>query len=323
MANRTVQGLLSMDMESHMMKFHRSCFGTLTRTALPCGLFVLLGFGQAAAVPPPRPLEIRLDMASGVVVGQVVRVERIVSPDGAHRTRATLSVKETLKGAPAKTIESAAYYEGLTAGDSGIWLIGADGQIIWPHGHLPEEQKAEVQRILKILADRKWSGELRGIKAWAAVLTPPPNPNSFVLLFVVKNCSTGDIFLPRPNCRADILTARAKRDDGKEFTFPLKDGEPCKTIHCDRLPAGQLDYLACYWKENTKLLPGKYQVTLTYRNACDGELLTAVGMQAPPVDAWKGELRAPPIELVVPAPEMQPNPVRPANTAERQKPGVH
>jgi hypothetical protein len=245
------------------------------------------------------------------VLGQVIRVEEMESPDGRRRTRTTLSVKETLKGVPLKTIESARYvYDRLTVGDSGIWLIDAAGQMIWPHGYLREAQKAEVQRILKLLAERRWSGELHGIQAWAGVLTPPETPDGFTLLFVVRNCSKGDIFLPRANCRADILTASVKRDDGKEFTFPLKSGEPCRTIHCDRLPPGQLNYLASgyiHTKGDKRFPPAaRYQVTLTYRNTRDGELLVAVGMQGPPVDAWRGELSAPPIELTLRTPAENP-----------------
>ncbi len=244
-------------------------------------------------------------MATGVVLGQVVRVEKVRLADGKERTRTTLSVKEMLKGVPLKTIESTAYgYDWLMVGQTGIWLIGAAGQMIWPHGYLREDQKAEVQRILKFLAERKWSEEVHGIQAWAGVLTPREEPDSFTLLFVVRNCTKGDIFLPRANCRADILTASVKRDDGKDFTFPLKDGEPCNVIHCDRLPPGQLNYVASHYvftKRDKRFPPGsKCQVTLTYRNALDGELLVAVGRQGPPVDAWKGELSAPQIELALP-----------------------
>ncbi len=287
------------------------CSGKLVRTTLYLGLFVLLGLGQAAAVPPPQPLEIRLDMASGVVLGQVARVEKTEEPEGKPRTRTTLSVEETLKGKPLKTVGSTAYgYERLSAGDRGIWLIDAAGQLVWPHGHLPETQKAVVQRILKALADRKWSGEVNGIQAWAGVLSPPEDPDGFTLLFVVRNSSKGDVFLPRANCRADILTAGVKLDDRTEFSFPLKSGEPCKAIHCDRLPPGQLHYVASHYvhtKGDRRFPPAaKYQVTLTYQNAGDGVLLVAVGMQAPPVDAWKGELSAPPIELALRTPAEPP-----------------
>ena len=289
------------------------------------GLFVLLGAGHATAVPIPRPLEIRLDMARAVVVAKVIRVVKTDSADGTRWIRTTLSVKETLKGDATRTMESRTAHSPCTVGDSGIWLIGADGQMIWPHGFLPEAQKPEVQRILKVLAERKWSGELHGIKAWAGVLTARETPDGFTLLFVVKNCSGGDIFLPRANCRADILTAKVKRKDQKEFAFPLKNGPPCDTIHCDRLPAGQHDYLASYYvhtKGKKEWLSGKYEVTVTYRNKRNGELLTAVGMPAPRVEAWKGELSAPPFELVVPSPRTQPNPAQPGNAASARKGGV-
>ena len=284
----------------------KRCADRLSR-ALPAivssGLFVLLGTGHASAVPPPRPLEIRLDMARAVVVAKVIRVVKTDSADGSQGTRTTLSVSETLKGAAAKTIESRTAHSPHAVGDSGIWLIDADGQMIWPHGFLPEAQKPEVKRILKILAERKWSGELHGIKAWAGVVTPSKTRDGFTLLFVVKNCSGGDVFLPRANCRSDILTATIRRKDGKRFGFPLKSGPPCKTIHCDRLLTGQLDYLTSHYvhtKGKKEWLPGKYEVTVTYRNSRNGELLTAVGIPAPRVEAWKGELSARPFELVVP-----------------------
>ena len=69
-------------------------------TAAIGGLLLLLGAGQAGAVPPPGPLEVRLDRAKAVALGEVVRAEDSISTDGRRWTRTTLSVKEMLKGEP-------------------------------------------------------------------------------------------------------------------------------------------------------------------------------------------------------------------------------
>ena len=285
-------------------------FGKVLHTTLASGLFVLLGAGQAGAVPTPGPLEVRLDGAKAVVLGEVIRVENTDSADGTHWTRTTLSVKEVLKGDAAETIESRSRstesgHLGLhTVGNSGIWLIGADGRIAYPHGHLREAQKPDVQRILKMLAERKWSGEVNGLKAWATVIDRQfaGRPG---ILFAVMNCSKGEIFVPRPNCRPGILTASVKSADAKDVVFDLRRGEPCKALHCDRLPAGEITYLISgysYIDPNSKLPAGKYHVVLTYRNAHEGVLLRPVGVKGEPVHAWKGELPAPPIEMVLTGP---------------------
>ena len=272
---------------------------------------MLLGAGQGAAVPIPGPLEVRLDRAKAVVLGEVIRVENTDSADGTRWTRTTLSIKEVLKGDATDTIESRGRYTesghlGLhTVGNSGIWLIGADGRIAYPHGHLREAQKPDVQRILKMLAERKWSGGINGLKAWATAIDRQfaGRPG---ILFAVMNCSKGEIFVASPNCRPGILTARVKGADGKDSVFDLRRGEPCKVLHCDRLPAGEIKYLisgCSYIDPNRKLRAGKYQVVLTYRNAHEGVLLRPVGVKCEPVDAWKGELRAPPIEMVLTGPK--------------------
>ena len=281
--------------------------GKVLHATLAWGLFVLLGAGQAGAVPTPGPLEVRLDRAKAVVLGEVIRVKNTDSADGTRWTRTTLSVKEVLKGDAADTIESRSRstesgHLGLdTVGNSGIWLIGADGRIAYPHGHLQEAQKPDVQRILKMLAGRKWSGETNGLKAWATVIDRrfAGRPG---LLFAVMNCSRGEIFVPRPNCRPGILTASVTSAGGKDVVFDLRRGEPCKALHCDRLPAGEITYLISgysYIDPNGKLPAGKYHVVLTYRNADEGVRLRPVGVKGEPVDAWKGKLRAPPIEIVL------------------------
>ena len=189
----------------------------------------MLGAGQAGAVPIPGPLEVRLDRAKAVVLGEVIRVKNTDSDDGTRWTRTTLSVKEVLKGDATDTIQSRSGYSesghlGLhTVGNSGIWLIGADGRIVYPHGHLQEAQKPDVQRILKMLARRKWSGQVNGLKAWATVIDRrfAGRPG---LLFAVMNCSKGEIFVPRPNCRPGILRPCTRRPSGSRR--PLSGASP-------------------------------------------------------------------------------------------------
>lgn len=271
---------------------------------------MVLGAGQAGAVPPPGPLEVRLDRAQAVVLGEVVRVETTVSADGTRWTRTTLSVEEMLKGDAADKVETRSLHGesvelGLDrVGSSGIWLIGADGRAAYPHGRLRGAQKPVVRRMLTMLAERKWSGEVHGLKAWAAV-TGHPAAGRAGMLFAVTNCSGGELFVPRPNCRPGILTARVKSADGKEAVYDLRQGEPCKVLHCNRLAPGEIRYLIAgysYIDPKGELPAGRYRIVLTYRNAQDGVRLRPVGVKGEPVDAWKGELTAPPAEMVLASP---------------------
>ena len=62
--------------------------------------------------------------------------------------------------------------------------------------------------------------------------------------------------------------------------------------------------------------PGKYRAVLTYKNSEDGVRLRPVGVKGEPVKVWKGELRAPTIEmeLTKPQEEMEPQKDAPADT---------
>lgn len=119
------------------------------RRAILLGLFIIVNLSRATAGPLPMPLEVDLDMARHIVTGRLTQINDSNVQNGICWGRATVEVKEILKGAPAKTIDFLVVsyiepnYGGPSilhvnkVGDSGIWLIGRERII----DLLPEEHK--------------------------------------------------------------------------------------------------------------------------------------------------------------------------------------
>lgn len=290
---------------------------TVLKAALGAA-FIFVGTYQAAAGPLPMPLEAHLDMATQVVVGRITRIQETDSGPGERRGRATVAIKEVLKGTPAKTVsfvvemetrvpnsdsEAMAPRETHKVGDFGVWLID-DDCVSAPYGLLPGDRTEEIRRILKAFEKRKWSERVNGLRAWAMVVRPESLANP-VIIFAVKNDSDAGIFVPREFYHG-FINASLTGQDGHVSCYVLGKMAQPKRLFCERLPPGKILYLHpdysfidLAWQQSVP--PGKYSVVLSCTNTQeDGE---TKGMKRHSVrcTAWKGELKAPPVELVLPA----------------------
>jgi hypothetical protein len=281
------------------------------------GFVALAIYDGAGAGPLLPPIEVDLDLAKHIVIGQITAIEEIdVKPgdgEGVRWGRATVAVKEVLKGAPAQTVNfrvasGLKNYGGSSpphlrrVGDSGIWLIGSHGAVMWDFGLLPEDRKTDVMEILKKLEERIWSEPVNGLRAWATVVYPDYYRNP-VIIFAVKNVSDADIFLPVA-FEAGFVNVIVTSQDGKISEYKLGSvANESKSVFCCKLSAGEITYLHpnvsfidLKWRQN--LPPGKYTVVVLCKNEKEGEIadkpISRVG-----VAAWKGELKAPSVQLVL------------------------
>ena len=283
------------------------------------GLFVLANAGPIVA-GPAWVLEVDLDAAARVFVGQIVSIEADgndsqTRPSEVHYGRATIAVKEVLKGEPAEFVAARVitrvdlYPEPGPAsppqirrvGDVGIWLIGT------AHGNqlLPERQKADIVKILNALNKKNWSQPVNGLRAWAVLV----DQDLGGIIVAVNNVSKADVFMPLPGGAKvpaepgkGICTVAATGEDGKTVELGLgAEYSRDKAIPCEKLLPGKTRYLHLDyrfgpgWRQ--KLLPGKYSVVVTYKNEReDGYLLSSPSEQVKP---WNGELKTLPVEFVL------------------------
>ena len=111
-------------------------------------LLIFAGGKQVVAGPLPMPLEVHLDLAEHIVVGKLTQMQEtdVRRGNGVRWARATVTVRETLKGQSAKALSFLAAslvdpnYGGSSPphvykkGDSGIWIIlpgGGDLAYVW------------------------------------------------------------------------------------------------------------------------------------------------------------------------------------------------
>ncbi len=288
----------------------------------------------------PPPIEVRLETAKWVVVGQVTKIDasKVQQNDpGVRWGLATVAVKEVLKGSAVKSIDfpvptafTPPDYGGtlqlftheVLVGQSGIWVQGQ------PAFFLFEGQRPDVRRILQALKEKKWSEPVHGLRAWALVIYPyDPNlaahgagmparfptvhPGLPGIIFAVKNVSDADIYLPLVEYRHDaaaapgFFTATVKGAGGKTLEFSLDAAHPrSKRIPCAKLSPGETTYVHPGQWRRDKLSPGKYSAVVTYKNdRADGEVRD--GSSPPPVTAWTGELKAPPVEFTLTADDIR------------------
>ena len=304
-------------------------------------IFVALtGTYRAYAGAVPMPLEARLDMAKDVVVGELIKIEETDAQPvggGVHWGRATIAVKETLKGISTKTVQclvvsrvdpiyrgAAQGWRTFRVGDSGIWLIGLyESYGLNSEELISENLKADIQRILKMLADRKWSEPVNGLQAWSVVVHPDYHPNP-VIIFAVRNTSKSDIFFPHETTPS-FVTVAANIQDGKATNMILYRGEQRERVFCNKLSAGETRYvhpgssfIDLSWPEQ-RLPAGKYFVVVGCKNTQEGEAAGAPG-QTVPVTAWKGRLEALPVELVLAADETKKKSAQQSSPAVTVKP---
>jgi hypothetical protein len=230
---------------------------------------------------------------------------------------ATVAVKEVLKGSAVKKIEFPVVLEDLlvrqggplraqilpirSVGQSGIWISGR------PVEFCNVAQAPAVRRILQALKENKWSEPVNGLRAWALV-----DERVSGIIFAVKNVSNEVIYLPRSRYPREpaapgpgLFAATVKSTSGKTLEFSLDAARPrSERIPCEKLSPGETTYLHPGQWRRDKLSPGKYSAVVTYKNdRADGEVRDR--SSPPPVTAWTGELKAPPVAFVLTADDIR------------------
>ena len=282
-------------------------------------LFIFAGGTRVLAGPPPMPLDVHLDFAEHVVVGELTQMQETdVSNEWVHYSRATVAVRETLKGQPTKTLSFrvaswvSRNYGGSSPlrvykkGDSGIWVIKPGDGISRAYGLLAKDRRSDVQRILKSLEGRKWSNQVGGLKAWSGVVQYGYYRNP-VIIFAVKNVSNADIYYP-VELEPGVVTATAESSDKTVFEYPIVKRPHRKDVFCRKISPGKTVYLHPEYSfidlaRRSELPPGEYKVIVAYQNARNGETASEPGRRVP-VEAWKGKLEAPAVKLLL-APEQE------------------
>jgi hypothetical protein len=252
------------------------------------------------------PLVCHLDLAERIVIGKIVKMGPLqAKPGGIVRDcTATVEVRETLKGKPAKTIDITvagwlnrkhAHFMASPppvrkVGDDGIWLINPP----WSHlaGLSSISQRDTYRKLLAELNSRKWSKEVNSLRAWAKMVHyPHHNPRRSILIFAVQNASKKKVMY-RALFRACVLRLSARDERGKVYAKPV--GTPAGNL-IRWLDPQQVAYVHPGWsfvrpeRHLPPLPPGKYSLTVTFESKGG----------AP--DMWKGKVSAPPVTLVVPA----------------------
>ena len=297
---------------------------------IPTWLWVITIAGLALVARPHQadggfwalPLEAELDLAEAIVVGRLVKTEPLRKQHGGSMvvSKGTISVRETLKGKPAKErsvtivtrldrdvgMEMQSPPRTYGIGTDGIWAI-VGGRPSHGYGVLAGRRLGEVKAIVKRLSERKWSRKANGLRCWAGVVDVGRRHrrgrSRVGLIFAVRSVSERTIYLPR-SPYANVVTIVAEDEAGKKHALSgigdRIDGEP--PLVCRPLRSGETRYMHPdgedygYIVVHDTLPPGKYKATASLRNGLDGAL-PATGKA---VDAWKGTLLAPPVTLVLP-----------------------
>ena len=294
---------------------------TETLRAFFSGLLLVIGLAPCAAGPGPLPQEAFIDTVKQIFVGQITRIKdapEVRTSQGVRMGRATASIQETLKGSPSKTVQflivsqvgpdygGAPDMRSHKVGESGVWFLSEDAEGLRAEGLMPAERKQEVQRTLNMLANRKWSPPINGLRAWAAAVLPDHHNNP-VIIFAVNNVTPSPIYVPFHATRG-LITVAAVDKAGKTREYVLGNtGTGNTTVFCQKLAPGKTVYLhpdASFidlaWKQG--LPPGEYTVVVKCQNAKEGETTGRPGEKVH-VEAWKGHLQAPAVQLLLPEPD--------------------
>src|SRR5579863_8519033 len=169
--------------------------------AIPASAATAQTLPSYATAPPPGRTMVEfvssLDQASLVVIGKITALERLPDQSNywdhgnfADWGRATVEVKETLKGNPSpqasfivEMAENSVTSNGARmpnlrhVGDSGIWLVDSSNVIFRSYGRMDERNRDDVTRALRMLSSRKWSEPPHRLPRLGFVVTNgPPHP---------------------------------------------------------------------------------------------------------------------------------------------------
>ena len=296
---------------------------------------LLMTATQTFACPPPMPLEVHIDLAQYIVVGEITQLQdtTVRHGDGVQWGQATVTVRDTLKGNATNAfsfIVATRHFSEDGAGwcspphvykigDSGIWVVQPDNFITHgSFGLLSETRTNEVRRILARLAHRTWSDAVGGLLAWAGTVHSEYRGHP-VIIFAIRNCSDADILYP-VEMSPGAVTATAVSKEDEAFKYTPMDKSYRERAFCRRISPGQTVYLHPDYSYidlalRLKLPPAVYKVVVTYENSSEGETSRRIARSADghrgashvPVPSWKGKLEAPPVDLVLTASESTTN----------------
>lgn len=289
------------------------------------GMILLIGVRSVIAGPVPMPAEAHLDLAKSVVVGQITQITPldVQIAQGVHYGRATIVVKEMLKGSSDTTIKAIVatsygpeFNQGAAnepehphkVGDSGIWLLSPIAEGLFAgtaEDFFPEQRKADIQRMLKELAQRKWSEPVNGLRA-SAMVVPLEDSANCVIIFAVNNATNKDLYIP-VEWSPGLVQVSAKNEQGNVFNFVLRlpDAADSGKLYCSKLSPGQIAYLHPDYSyidlaRRQNLAPGKYSVVVSCKNErTAGEASGIRPGASVPITAWKGECSAPAVDLSI------------------------
>jgi hypothetical protein len=287
-------------------------------------VYLVLGLAdRVIAGGMATPIAEQLDMAQSVVLGRVtllVDKRDIHRSSGLRHASATIAIDKTLKGGSRKSISclvisrvdrgymSAKPVREVHVGDHGIWLIWrgellASGRSL----RLLENDEGLVRRTLAMLARRKWSKPVNGLKAWAGVLEPDypsnVNPSSPIIALAIKNVQQKETYVPWMFGMGSIDAYATCRDG--TVLHVLISGSISDGNYCKRLNPGETVYLmpelrGLGFRWNEAFQAGTYWVTLSCSSEeTVGYVDTKANLNVK-VMSWKGKLNAPTVKVVIP-----------------------
>jgi hypothetical protein len=256
----------------------------------------------------PWPIEVELDHADRVVVGKITDINQLrLDPNSRWEYgTATIAVSNTLKGPIANIIEIGVVIDDKSGigGGSQIPVIRHIGDSsVWIGTHLvPGSSQKDIEQKLDYLAKRKWTSPSNGLEVWVGVFSNsvrklgpvPRNPQPW-LAFAIRNVSDHDIY-----CPFNALAGKAVGETGQTFSarsVGLLTG--ISDASCAKLSPGSIRYLRNEFFQSCfkEAAPGKYKVSFIYENSLDIVCAPAIKPGEPPIQAWKGTLEPPPIEI--------------------------
>lgn len=305
------------------MRTHVNAFKGIPGMALYLALPAQLA--AQADFPPTVPPD-SVDLAVRIVMGEIVRIEQTTETWGSkvRLGKAVVLVKEVLKGPPSSNLSfitptwtDPSYnpprpLKVHTVGMKGIWMVASNGWAV-NSGPMPESYRKDVLQTLKKLEERTWSDESHGLKLWAGLWKHDDWRGKPFFFVALKNVSDAPIYYPSEQALG-ILSAVARASDQTVHGRPPFTWEMEDPIFCRRISPGETIYLqtgkSVYFDwdradgkpgDSQPLPPGRYHVEVTFQNGRNGCTYDGPGRRVP-VSAWKGELHAPSLELILDPP---------------------
>lgn len=269
--------------------------------------------GISSAIPASAswayiPPVVLIAEADAVIVGKMTQVDRAAGTG-------VLVVEKVLLG-PAELKEAKVKFSPMPPGglihdamvsyddgQEGIWILrNKDKAGVYPMDypmlHMGKAQLAEVERLVKIVQESKWSEPVEGLAA-TCIVAPAARRSPHTAYVFVKNTTDKPIRLNH-HIGAKLIEAVVVAPDGKAATLDLygylargRVADP-KPADYRELPAGGVVIVGP--REGFRMpltdQPGEHKLRVTYANTDDGS-------GAEIKDVWTGKIVLP--EATIPA----------------------